>query len=64
MGTEVIAADADKEARGLEAPNNGWTATIHHRWAACVSPWMIPKESLPLTGMMHQNNGRRFQDTG
>ena len=59
-----IAAEEDKRARGLEAPNNGRIATIHHFLAARVSPWVIPKESLPRTGMMHQNSGRRFQDTG
>ena len=54
----------DIEAWGREAPNKGRIATIHHFLAACVGKWMIPKEPLPLTGMMHQNSGRRFQDTG
>jgi hypothetical protein len=63
---EVVAAIADVvdiEARGLETPNNGRIATIHHRWAAREGQWTIPKEPLSLTGMMRQNSGRRFQDT-
>ena len=61
---EVIAVVVDTEARGLEAPNNGRIATIHYFLAARVGPWMIAKEPLPLTDMMHQNSGRCLQDTG
>ena len=58
---EVVdkAAAVDTEAPGGKTPNNDGPA-IHHLLASGESPWIIPKEPLPLTGMMQQNSGRCF----
>ena len=60
---DKVVAVVDIEAPGGKTPNNGKPA-IHHLLAAREDQWMIPKEPLSLTDMVHQNSGRRFQDTG
>ena len=56
-------AVVDNEAPRGKTPKNDRIA-MYHLLAAREGPWIIPKEPLPLTDMMHQNSGRRFQDTG
>ena len=62
---DTVAVGVDREPPGGKTPNkNRVSVVIYHLLAARVGPWIIPKEPLPLTGMMHKNSSRRLQDTG
>ena len=64
MAEVDIVVVVDKEAPGGKTPNNNRKSVlIYLLLASGVGPWTSPKEPLSLTGMMHQNSGRRFQYT-
>ena len=49
----------DTEAPGGKPPNNNRISVVTCLLLASgVGPWIIHKEPLPLTGMVHQNSGR------
>ena len=58
---DKVAVVVDIEAPGGKTPNkNRKSVLIYLLLALGVGPWSIPKEPLPLTGMMQQNSSRCF----